>query len=350
MSQKSFKDFFLENMLDFLWRQWSALGVAGGARTEEGWIIDPEALLVFSLAMARYEPRLFDEILDWLVVNGTWIDIQRLRGIIRIKDEETQRLIKAAARHTAGEARSLKRKWLALAQLHEADSKVNQEMLFRTKEGIPYPRPREAQPGLQRYGFLRENFTVRRMSKDVPVTAGCTIRFLLRSLFGIGSRSECILYLLTHEAGHPAEVARAVGISVRGVQDALIELAASGLVLTRIKGKRKIEYWLSQKRWWEFLSVMSFEDMKIPVWLDWIALYSALMSVWKILQEIEETESAYMRSSKLREAMETISTEFSKSRLELPLIPGSSVRPENYEEEFKGFVRKVLGREEEEGK
>ncbi|MBW2184803.1 MAG: hypothetical protein JRF49_13220, partial [Deltaproteobacteria bacterium] len=85
MSQKSFKEFFLENILNFLWRQWSALGVAGGARTEDKWVIDPEALLVFSLEMARYEPRLFDEILDWLVVNGKWIDIQRLRGIIKTK-------------------------------------------------------------------------------------------------------------------------------------------------------------------------------------------------------------------------------------------------------------------------
>jgi hypothetical protein len=67
MLQTNFKQFFLEETLDFLWRQWSALGVAGGARTEESWVIDPEALLIFSLQITRYEPRLFDEILDWLV-------------------------------------------------------------------------------------------------------------------------------------------------------------------------------------------------------------------------------------------------------------------------------------------
>ena len=344
MSQKSFKEFFLENILDFLWRQWSTLGVAGGARTEDVWVIDPEALLVFSLEMARYEPRLFDEILDWLVVNGKWIDIQRLRGIIKTKNEGTQRLTRAVARYTSGEAKTYQRKWLALAQINEADSTAKEEILFKTKDGKSYPKPSEVFSVFHNYGFLRENFSLRRMSKSVPVTAGSTIRFLLRSLFGIGSRSECILYLLTHEAGHPAEVAHAVGISVRGVQDALIELAESGLVLTRIKGKRKIEYWLSQKRWWEFLSAMSFEDMKVTMWLDWISLYSALMSVWEIIQEVEDTESDYLRSSKLREAMETISIEFSKSRLDLPPIPGSSIRPENYEEEFKGFITKVLGR------
>ena len=138
-------------------------------------------------------------------------------------------------------------------------------------------------------------------------------------------------------------MADAVGISVRGTQDALIELAESGLVLTRIRGKRKIEYWLSQKRWWEFLSGMNFEEMKVPLWLDWISLYSALMNVWEVLQEIEETKSDYMRSSRLRNAMDTISIEFSKSRLDLPSIPGSEVRPERYEEEFQNFIVKVLG-------
>jgi predicted transcriptional regulator len=342
MSQKSFKEFFLENILNFLWRQWSALGVAGGARTEDAWVIDPEALLIFSLEMARYEPRLFDEALDWLVVNGKWIDIQRLRGVIKTKKEETRRLMSAVACYTSHEAKTYQRKWSALAQLNRAASTVQREILFKTKDGNPYPSPREVFSVFQNYGFLREEFSLRKMSKSVSVTAGNTLRFLLRSLFGIGSRSECILYLLTHEAGHPTEIASAVGISVRGTQDTLIELAESGLVLTRVKGKRKIEYWLSQKRWWEFLSSMNLEEMKTPIWIDWISLYSALMSVWEVLQEIEKTKSDYMRSSKLREAMDTISIEFSKSRLDLPPIPGSSVRPEKYEEEFQIFITKML--------
>ena len=346
MSQKSFNEFFLENILDFLWRQWSALGVAGGARTEDVWVIDPEVLLVFSLEMARYEPRLFDEVLDWLVVNGKWIDIQRLRGIIKTKKEETRRLLSAVACYTSHEAKIYQRKWQALAQLNRAASTTQREILFKTKDGKPHPNPREVLLVFYDYGFLRGEFSLRKMSKSVSVTAGNTLRFLLRSLFGIGSRSECILYLLTHEAGHPTEIASAVGISVRGTQDTLIELAESGLVLTRVKGKRKIEYWLSQKRWWEFLSAMTIEDMKVPVWLDWISLYSALMSVWEILQEIEKTKSDYMRSSKLRDAMEAISIEFSKSKLDLPSIPGSGVRPEKFEEEFQNFITKVLGTKE----
>ena len=99
------------------------------------------------------------------------------------------------------------------------------------------------------------------MTREVPVTSSNTLRFLLRGLFGLGSRAECLAYLLTHDGGHPSEVSKNIGLSVRGTQDALIELSRSGLVLTRVKGKRKIEYWLSQERWWEFLSRGSMAEI-----------------------------------------------------------------------------------------
>lgn len=342
MSQKEYKHFFLENILNFLWRQWSFLGVAGGARSEDEWAIDPEALLLFSLGISRYEPRLFDEILDWLVANGKWVDIQRLRGLVKSKNETTQRLMSAVAHFLSSEAKSYRRKWEPLARSRELDLRVKKEMLFNTREGEPFPKPGEISEPFHEYGFLRENFSLRKMSRPVSVAAGSNMRFLLRTLFGIGSRSECILYLLTHEAGHPSEVADAVGISVRAVQDTLIELAESGLVLTRIKGKRKTEYWLSQRRWGEFLLGTNLIELKLPVWLDWISLFSALKNVWDVLNEVEQLISDYMRSSTLREAMETISLEFSKSGLDLPAVPDEKISPDMYEEEFQNFITRVL--------
>lgn len=344
MSQRRFKEFFLDNVLDFLWGEWSALGVSGGgSRPEDVWIIDPEATLIFSLEMARYEPRLFDEILDWLVVNGKWVDISRLRGILKEASETTKRLVSAVANYVSHDAPTHKRKWNALASLYRASQNAPETILFLTKEGKHHPPPNKASHILQDYGFLRETFVLRKMTRPVLVTRMSNLRFLLRALFGLGSRSECIAYLLTHEAGHPSEVAREIGLSTRGAQDTLIELSESGLVLTRVKGKRKIEYWLSQKKWFEFILGPNFDEMKTPVWLNWISLYSALLSVWNVLNEVEETKSDYMRSSKLREAMETINLEFSKSGLDLPPVPGPEVGPDRYEQEFQTFITKVLG-------
>ena len=348
MSQKDFRDIYLENILDFLWRQWSVLGVLGESRAEELWVIDPEALLVFTLEMARYEPRLFDEVMDWLVTNGQWIDIQRLRGILRKSTDETCRLIGAVSEFLASQGQE--RKWNNLAKFCFKNIPDERDPLFKLRHlkkhtaGIFGGKVDER---FSKYAFFRALLKPSRKSREVIPTAKSTLRFLLRALFGVGSRAECVLYLLTHDGGHPAEVAKAIGISIRGTQDALIELSKSGLVLTRIKGKRKIEYWLSQERWWEFLAKGSFEELRKPVWIDWIALFEALSKVWGTLNEIQETKSEYMKSSKLRDAMEAVGNEFARSGIDIPPIPGRNVRPESYAKAFEDFIIRVFEAEEE---
>jgi len=345
MSQKSFRDLFLENILNFLWRQWSSLGVLGEARTEDPWVIDPELLVLFTLEMGRYEPRLFDEVLDWLVINGRWIDLQRLRGILHAKDETIIQLAGAVASFLMKE--SNERKWQNLAHFCKTgmqESSEHGESLFWGKDGRPYPPSPEPNLSFLSCGFNRPEIKIRKLTREVPVTSQSNIRFLLRALFGVGSRAECIAYLMTHEGGHPSEVAKAIGLSIRGAQDTLIDLSRSGLVLTRIKGKRKIEYWLSHERWWEFLSRGSITEIRRPIWIDWITLYSALSGVWTALNEIsQEGISDYMRSSKLRDSLETVGSEFLKSGLDIPPVPGRDVKPQEYEKAFEAFMIRVFG-------
>jgi hypothetical protein len=345
MSQREFRNLFLDNILAFLWRQWSALGVLGEARAEDPWAIDPEPLLLFTLEMGRYESRLFDEVLDWLVVNGAWIDLQRLRGILKRKDETIIKLTGAVARFLVQEGDE--RKWRNIANLCKLQMQENpdsRESLFFGKDGKSYPSSPEPDSLFLSCGFNRPKLTVRRLTREVPITSQTTIRFLLRSLFGVGSRAECLVYLLTNDGGHPSEVAKAIGLSVRGTQDALIDLSRSGLVLTRQTGKRKIEYWLSHERWWEFLSRGNITEFKKPIWLDWISLFSALSNVWNVLNEMKkEGVSDYMRSSKLRDSLEMVGNEFLKSRLDIPPVPGRNIKPQEYEKAFETFIIKVFG-------
>ncbi|HEA66311.1 MAG TPA: hypothetical protein ENI07_05755 [Desulfobacterales bacterium] len=345
MSQKDFRDLFLENILNFLWRQWSALGVLGEARTQDPWVIDPEPMLLFTLEMGRYEPRIFDEVMDWLVANGSWIDIQRLRGILRDKDKTTMNLTGAVAAFLMREADE--RKWKNLSRScrsQEFDGSGGGQPLFCEKGGNAHPISNKPDPDFLSYGLNRPQMRPRRMTRQVPITSHNTLRFLLRALFGLGSRAECLVYLLTHDGGHPSEVAKAIGISVRATQDALIELSRSGLVLTRVLGKRKIEYWISHERWWEFLSKASITETEKPIWIDWVALYSALSKVWVALNEIEkEGITDYMRSSKLRDSLDLVGSGFTRSGLDIPPLPGREVRPEAYEKAFEAFIIKIFG-------
>ena len=343
MSQIDFRDIFLENIMGFLWRQWSNIGVLGEASVREQWIIDPEALLIFTLEVGRHEPRLFDEVMDWLVTNGHWIDTQRLKGILRKNSEETCRLMGAVSRFLVSQGQE--RKWANLANFCFKNIPEEGELLFPIRYqkhvgmiiGVP------VDDLFSKYGFFRAPLIPSKKSRETTPTTGANIRFMLRGLFGIGSRAECILYLLTHEAGYPSEVAKAIGISFRGAQDMLIELSKSGLVRTRIKGKRKIEYWISQKQWWEFLSKESIEEFRKPVWIDWISLLNALLKVWSTLLEIGDTKSEYLKSSKLRDAIELVENDFAQSGIDIPPIPGRDVRPEDYAKAFEAFIIRVFG-------
>ena len=64
------------------WDQWSQLGVsaASPAHREER-AADPEALLLFTLEVGRNDPRLFDEVLDWLALNEHLVSVHRLRNV-----------------------------------------------------------------------------------------------------------------------------------------------------------------------------------------------------------------------------------------------------------------------------
>lgn len=345
MSQKDFNNLFLENILNFLWRQWSVLGVLGEARTQDPWIIDPEPMLLFTLQMGRFDPRLFDEVMDWLAVNGKWIDMQRLRGILKEKDDATKNLTGAMTAFLMEDGNE--RKWKNLNHFCSSrlpENSGNGQPLFYEKDGKPHPFSKYPDPNFLPYGFNRPLLKVRRMTRQVPITSHNTLRFMLRALFGVGSRAECLVYLLTHDGGHPSEVSKTIGISVRATQDALIELSRSGLVLTRVLGKRKIEYWISHERWWEFLSRASITEIEKPIWIDWIALFSALSKVWVTLNEIDKKRTTdYMRSSKLRDSLKLVGNAFAKSGLDISAIPGIDVRPEMYEKAFEAFIIKVFG-------
>jgi hypothetical protein len=66
--------------------------------------------------------------------------------------------------------------------------------------------------------------------------------------------------------------------------------------------------------------------------------------VWATLNEIEQEEiSDYMRGSRLRDALELVGHEFSRSGLDIPPVPGTDVRPEAYVKAFEEFIINVFG-------
>ncbi|MFH1011022.1 MAG: helix-turn-helix domain-containing protein [bacterium] len=348
-----FRQALLVRLLSFLWRQWSSLGVLGESGSEDEWVIDPEALLVFSLEMARYEPRLFDEILAWLVVNGDRLDTARMKNLVAKQGVAAARVVGGALQWSADKKKEHERKWRSILEQCGTmcalkASKDSADILFREKSGKPHPRSggdrRDASFALfhvdrPRVGGLKE-------AKAVPVNGRANLRFLLRPLFGSGAKSEAILYLLTHEGGGPRDIAESVGLYWLSMQQALQELSRSGLVLTRYKGKR-LEYYLFQKKWWEFLAAADYEAGGAPRWLDWVAIFAALSAGWRAVDELAESgESDYMKSSRLRDSFEVLGREFARAGCDVSGMPRAGLPGDLYQKmslRFLGDVFAVSG-------
>ena len=64
MSLEEFRTGFRDRAIELLWRQWTSLGVSGYGVPWRGGAVDPEALLLLTCRLGRYDARLFDAMIE----------------------------------------------------------------------------------------------------------------------------------------------------------------------------------------------------------------------------------------------------------------------------------------------
>lgn len=275
ISLTSFKIQFREALLAFLWRQWSALGVSGHTHTNDDWLIDPEALLLFSTVVARHDARLFDEILDWLQLNADSVNLQRLT---RLQEDhalgDSSIIVAIANQLTCAKSHP---KWRPLATRGaRPDISAPARPLFSH-----LPAPARADELWLSWGWQRPLIELRGLSQTPRPDQPATFLFKLRSLFGLQTRAEVIAWLLAHESGHPADIARATGYFRGSIQSVLNELAASGHVYAVRTGREK-NFGLRRDEW-RFLLTWS-EAKSFPRWLPWPEIMALFQRINNLLE------------------------------------------------------------------
>jgi len=296
---------FNDSLLRFLWRQWSQLGVPGEIEFRDTWIIDPEALLLFTLEIGRREPRLFDEVLDWSISNGRLISIQRLKNLSKKFGDQSAEILAAFA--AILDSYDPKRRWKSLRR-STSDIEVRQAF-FLDNCGNELPLFGELDERFLSQGYLRGEFTPRGMSLPVPTEPISNLVFKLRCLTGLGPRVESISYLLTHESARAGQISRAAGYSQPSVTETLHDLKRSGLV--HVSGKNL--YSADKPRWNQFLEM----DDPLPRWIDWPGVFRACTLLNGFISSAgTEDLSEYMIGSKAV----TLSDELAE------LISGAGIR------------------------
>ncbi len=333
-SLSNFKSTVLNNLLSLIWRQWSVIGVAGYSQSEESKVVDPEALLLLTLTVARYDSRLFDEVLDWLDINGAFLNVQRLQNLIKQYDFQAKAQISAVAERL-GRKSNFALKWKKLASRFTLDEV---ESLFYMTDGRAFPVANESDEVFSRHGLLRNPIKTRKLAQPFPAEGMPALLLRLRALLGVNIRSEILCLLGSVDEIHPSLIARLIGHAPRTTQNALAEMARSGVVQVRSHGREK-SYALKSG---VFDNLLRPDDDFTP-WANSAPLFRALEILWLgISNPKQKGIDKLLLSSELRRVTQKIVPLLGEAGWGQPLRDESAYKGEKYVDVFLEDVMTFL--------
>ena len=320
MSISTLRDEFQERLADFLWNEWGQMGVSASTRRHDAWAADPEALLLLTFEVGRGEPRLFEEVLDWMLVNERLISVQRLRNLA--VDDEDRRVVEAALG------------WLG--QKHRRARLVARSGSPKT-EGQPQPFFRgslvqisDPDPAFLAQGFLKPQTKPSGKSLTPNFRLPINFAFRLRLLLGIGVRAEVARALLTTDSPwmNAQALAQSTVYSKRNVQEAAAALGSAGFVEARMIGNEN--RFKAVGPWAEFLEVA-----RPPLSEDWPQLFRAYRQVLRwLVDSTTQGLSEYLLLSRARTLIEEVEGDL--------LFAGFSVSAGEVARDFASFEQFVL--------
>ena len=267
---------FLEMLLRFLWREWTALGVAGQERRAPHHVVDPEALLLFTCSLGRYDQRLFDEVMDWLSKNGRFLNIQRMRNILRKEVFGGGEVLSAVADWMS--QRDAPMKWKLLAKM--GAEKDERQALFYLPDGRSLPPSQDNDETFLRHGFNRNSLEPRGYAQAFSPDETPCLLLKLRALVGVNARCDVLTYLALQGAGHPREVARELYYSQKAIHDVMTDMACSGVIHSS-RGARERTFRIAPDSL-PFLSA----GLAAHNWINWPILLSTAETVWNKIEEL----------------------------------------------------------------
>lgn len=299
MRAETFSAEVAAGLRELAWDQWSQLGVSGAhPGQQEQRATDPEALLLFTLEIGRRDPRLFDEVVDWLALNEPLMSVHRLRNLCA--DETDRALADAALDWVAGVRR---RKPPSTAASRPAPSEL--QPLFT---GLPEPRG-DLDPAFARHGLSRPPLKPSGKSRPPRLTVPISFAFRLRRLLGVGVRAEVVRTLLTIRAPRLSGgiISASSGFAQRNVREGLAQLHEAGVTdVVRVADERyfSIEF----QDWATLLRLGSASNL--PLHYDWIPMYRALTQTTRWLQQPGLDElSPFLRASQARTHVEAVASD-----------------------------------------
>ena len=332
-SPTEFKNAILNRLLDLLWRQWTSIGVPGYSASEESKVVDPEPLLMLTLTVARYDPRLFDAVLDWLHVNGEFMNVKRLQNLVKEYQFQAGPQLGAVSQ-MLGRKSSFALKWKKLASEYLLDEPVP---LFFMKDGRPMAVPDDTDEAFRGHGFLRSVYKSKGAAQQFPREGMPALLLRLRALFGVNSRCEILCLLGSVGEIHPSLIARLIGQAPRTTQNLLSGMVRSGAIQVRTSAREKV-YSLSPDK----LDKLLRPDGPTP-WINAVPLHRALEVLWLGLSDPKHKQlDNLMLASQWRRLAREIRPLLGDAGMGQSLRDDSSFKGEKYYDIFVEDINRVI--------
>jgi hypothetical protein len=323
MSISELRDEVQAALANFLWDEWGQMGVAADTKRRDTWATDPEALLLLTFEVGRGEPRLFDEVLDWMLVNEGLLSVQRLRNLI--VDDEDRRLVEAALGWLGQNLRRAR-----LGARSSSPKTEGQPQPFFRDSVLQVPDP---DPAFLAQGFLKPQVAPSGKSQAPSVALPINFAFRLRSLLGVSVRAEVARVLVTTDAPwmNAQALAASTAYTKRNVQEAVSSLAAAGFVDSVMVGNEN-RYEMNAQ-WAEFLGVPQSPRSK-----DWPQLFRSYCVILRwLFNRTTQGLSDYLLLSNARTLIEEIELDLRFAGV--PVGAGDATRDLP---SFESFVRNLL--------
>jgi len=266
-----------ESLIQLVWDQWVSIGAGGNARKAPvPFAVDPEALLLVSTQFFGWEPRLANVCFDWLSLNGNLLHLQRMKNIQRsfaiAEGDELQRVVDFMIENGC-------LNWKSLIEENRAMVREAPSPTIRNQSAAP---------------DFRE--------------ASCLI-FRLRNFFGMSARAEAFFWMLTHESGHAAAVARETNWLPKTVQLILRDWSDAGICTINEK-ERKKDYRIDPSAWRSI-----FLKGEGILWLAQPPFHMGCLKLLKLLEKIETVsdQKAEYRGLLISESFPEIADAYSEA-------------------------------------
>ncbi len=279
---REFKEKFFDSLIEIHWRQWTALGVASHVKPEKTWVVDLEPLIISTLIIGLHDKRLLSSSIEWLTKNGEWINLSRLKRIVKVFSERLP---------------ELKAPPLYPGLLELFVNTYNRNARYKIK--YPKTDSYNAEDNVMNdYKTFFNNFKVRNVTTAPNLQLSSMIQLLLRNIFGVDSRTEMLIYLLVHEGGNSNSIAKEIFYNQKNIYT-ILERWSHAQMVTKISEQKNPRYSLNRKK--ELLRAIGLKE--IPEYLNWTRTFLLLGRLAKALSTPPWFDDEYLLSSLFRDSL-----------------------------------------------